>query len=1125
MLIAVLILISVAMSGLALSKPGDGFGRSSEVGVFGPVESLTQAGGLGSSAGSENVQVIVVFKEGERCDMESVEDFELKYSYSLVNGVAGSASYSAIQKLSEDDSVEGVYLDGTVVAAQPVNLSTDNRTFCSADKVDVSSLWDEGIDGSGVVVAVLDSGIDENHPDLAGKVVGEKNFVDYERTTDDLLGHGTAVAGIIAGSGTASGGKYRGVAPGASLLNARVIDSEGSGQISDIIAGIEWALENDADVLSMSLGGINLGETNPPISMAADNAMDSGAVVCVAAGNLDERLLLLMLVASSVCLGCVESPGDGVKVITIGATDCDDHVALFSGTGPLRDGRIKPTAMAPGVNVVTTVPPNVELESRINTYYASSSGTSLATPVAAGLAALLLQANPDLTPAGVKAAMTKGAVKLNNTQGEEYESYYQGTGLLNARNSLSFVEDDYLCGVMPDHWTAGRWVYGDFQTVGDSTIYGSLGTGADRSQKKIYALAPGDVDWSTEFLFFTDKELNNVTTSMSGSISALADLHPLPREIPANGQRIFRVSISVPENAKPGHYGGSIDISEEGILISSVPLSLEVALPVELKAGVGTESGELEKNEWDYYYVDVPPSTDELRCALRWDDDSDLDLFLLSPTSEHYPAEDDGGLKRFSVTKPATGRWLAALHPRNITDEAAYLLEMERILLESYPKRWSLGGLTPGVVQTAQFNLSNEGPALHNVTYEGVVESVRKEVMQDSIEDKFIWSLTIDVPPNATRLGVKLMWEDPDTELALLLFNQNGRPVDVSYGNEMSEDVGVSYPAPGLWRAWVYGFDVRGTGQPFELEEVLYTEESWSWVSAKGPKELDSGTDGEIEAVIAVPNNASSESVEGFIQIRTLSESFSIPVSLTISGAALTGESRTDFVDEDDDGLFERLCIGLYVDVTVPGDYRIEGSLVDGNGTPIKWMSNSSYLEDDGVIEICVCGSEIWRKGECGPMMLKNLFLYNEDGEIVGQYEDEIMIDKCPEDFQPTAAQFMGSFVDKTTKTRATEIEIGVEISVQVPGEYVLEGRLVDEDGFEIDQVSETLHLEEGDQMVTLKFNPLKFMMKHRSAKLHLKDLTLSRNGEEIERLEDAWSTEVYKPDDFTTARSMFVIS
>ena len=134
-------------------------------------------------------------------------------------------------------------------------------------------------------MAVIDSGIDKNHPDLIGKVVAEKNFLADEITADDLLGHGTMVAGIIAGSGAASNGKYKGIAPGAKLISVKVIDGKGDGKVSDIIAGIEWAVYNGADVLSLSLGGINLGETNPPITMAADNAAGAGVVVCVAAGN------------------------------------------------------------------------------------------------------------------------------------------------------------------------------------------------------------------------------------------------------------------------------------------------------------------------------------------------------------------------------------------------------------------------------------------------------------------------------------------------------------------------------------------------------------------------------------------------------------------------------------------------------------------------------------------------------------------------------------------------------------------------------------------------------------------------------------------------------------------------
>lgn len=238
--------------------------------------------------GETSVPVIVIFKDGQRVEDKRLNDLGLKvrYHYHLINGLAASGSPKSVKNLALESSVDKIYLDGGVKAARPPTLGSDaDEPVYPSQVVNANMLWNESIDGSGVVVAVIDSGIDKNHPDLAGKVVGERNFVDEEDTTDDLLGHGTMCAGIIAGSGAASGGKYRGIAPKASLLNVRVIASDGNGQVSDIIAGIEWALDSGADVLSLSLAGYNLGETNPPVTMAADNAMDAGAVVCVAAGN------------------------------------------------------------------------------------------------------------------------------------------------------------------------------------------------------------------------------------------------------------------------------------------------------------------------------------------------------------------------------------------------------------------------------------------------------------------------------------------------------------------------------------------------------------------------------------------------------------------------------------------------------------------------------------------------------------------------------------------------------------------------------------------------------------------------------------------------------------------------
>ena len=239
------------------------------------------------SLGSDEIPFLLLFNQSRLTGWEKLQGVPLHMvrRYDIIPGLAAMGSPRTIRRLAREQWIEGLYLDRSVFVSGPVRSEDDLAGESSARMVNASYLWSQGINGSGVIVAVLDSGINQNHPDLIGKVVGEVNFVKNEETTNDLLGHGTMVAGVIAGSGEASGGKYVGVAPGASLLNVRVIDSEGDGRDSDIIAGIEWALNNGADIISLSLGGLDLGETNLPVTMAADNAMDAGAIVCVAAGN------------------------------------------------------------------------------------------------------------------------------------------------------------------------------------------------------------------------------------------------------------------------------------------------------------------------------------------------------------------------------------------------------------------------------------------------------------------------------------------------------------------------------------------------------------------------------------------------------------------------------------------------------------------------------------------------------------------------------------------------------------------------------------------------------------------------------------------------------------------------
>lgn len=273
------------------------------------------------------------------------------------------------------------------------------------------------VSGRGVRVAVLDSGVDDEHPDLdEGTVVAEKDF-SGEGTADDQLGHGTHVAAIIAGDGDASNGTHRGVAPNASIVNVRVLGPGGRGRTSDIVAGMEYAVAHDADVLSISLGGRASGDT--PLATAAQRAVDHGATVVIAAGN------------SGPVARTIASPGIAPGAITVGASDGDESIARFSSRGPTPiDGRLKPDVVAPGVGVVSACTDGTY--ETCDGPYVAKDGTSMATPHVSGVAALMLQRHPDWSPGRVKAALLSTAEPLDANA----TVYDQGAGLVDASRAV-----------------------------------------------------------------------------------------------------------------------------------------------------------------------------------------------------------------------------------------------------------------------------------------------------------------------------------------------------------------------------------------------------------------------------------------------------------------------------------------------------------------------------------------------------------------------------------------------------------------------------------------------------------------------------------------------------------------
>ncbi|MFD5595886.1 S8 family peptidase [Streptomyces griseorubiginosus] len=285
-------------------------------------------------------------------------------------------------------------------------------------QIGAPAAWAAGYDGKGVKVAVLDTGIDTTHPDLASAVKASKNFTGTD-STDDMAGHGTHVAATLAGSGERSGGRYKGVAPGAGILNAKVLDDNGEGSDSGVIAGLEWAAGQGAKVANLSLGQEDTPGEDPVEAAVNALSKSTGMLTVAAAGNEGPEA------------GTVGSPGAAESALTVGAVDGEDRIADFSSTGPTADNALKPDLTAPGVDIVSARAAHGHMGDPAGDGYVSLSGTSMATPHAAGAAAILAQRHPDWTGARIKQALTASTTPTSGAT-----VYQQGTGRVDVSRAL-----------------------------------------------------------------------------------------------------------------------------------------------------------------------------------------------------------------------------------------------------------------------------------------------------------------------------------------------------------------------------------------------------------------------------------------------------------------------------------------------------------------------------------------------------------------------------------------------------------------------------------------------------------------------------------------------------------------
>jgi hypothetical protein len=363
----------------------------------------------------------------------------------LLGGQVAEIPDSALHDLAGRAGIRSIRLDRRV-------QGTMERTGAA-----VGAAWARehlGVDGTGIGVAIVDSGVTAWHDDLgAQRVVHFADFVDFHPVAYDDYGHGTHVAGIIAGNGYDSNGARRGVAPGASLVVLKVLDGDGNGYISNVIAALDYAVAHRARfnirVLNLSVAaGVYESYETDPLTLAARRAVEAGVVVVTAAGNFGRNA------KGRAQNGGVTSPGNAPWVLTVGATShhgtaarWDDSVAPFSSRGPSRfDRAAKPDLVAPGVGIESLADgssllfatnPLARLWGVVDTVtqpYLSLTGTSMAAPVVAGTVALMLQANPSLTPNLVKAVL-----QFTAENRAAYDALTQGAGFLNARGAVQLA--------------------------------------------------------------------------------------------------------------------------------------------------------------------------------------------------------------------------------------------------------------------------------------------------------------------------------------------------------------------------------------------------------------------------------------------------------------------------------------------------------------------------------------------------------------------------------------------------------------------------------------------------------------------------------------------------------------
>ena len=956
-------------------------------------------------------------------DRKGVVTYESKFT----NTIGAKIKLKDIKGLSEDEDVVKVWSDFKVRT-----MLDDSVPLIGADR-----LWQEGYNGSGIKVAVLDTGIDKTHPELRGKVVAEGSFITkelygVEEGPEDLFGHGTHCAGIIAGSGTTNvtytqppigaysglhvwfsgagndpnntldhsfnltgvdsanlsfyttytseywydfgylkvstdggvnwtvldiyGGysepKWQekiynltpfvgndtiirfeyvsedrsiesewyiddielseigffddvedgsldwgsegwaivevtneslictGVAPGAELLNCKVLNKDGYGYESTVMAGIEWAVDNGADVISMSLGGyVWPPDGNDPLSRTADAAVEQGVVVIAAAGN-------------SGGIFTVGSPALGKNVISVGATTKEDTIAAYSSKGPSWDFRLKPEISAPGGDIIMSNPADEGIvslnvpgsvidtwypERRLGKYHIALSGTSMACPHAAGLSALLLQKNPDWTPKEVKSAL------MNNARDLGYNPTAQGAGRLDA---IASTNAQLL--ISPTDWTEilnpgekSRRVF-EFSDTGEETL-------------KVKIVPEGDIATWVELR-------NSLTITPSRDRKVIARLN-----VPSEPNKVTSGAISV--------YS-----TETGEVISSIP----VMIGVPLKFDTGgyfrvVNTMECTPDRWggyigeDFTYINIPADTPGITVKITLPEDTYMGAYLIDESGLFMTGDWSDKELILSLSYPEPGRYILLTESYGPNSEVIeYTVEAQLNTLTVSPDSWIVGDIPAAEYTQQTFEIRNLGMQDTSVRVDQYIEIPKTEGSFSGDVLPEIWNMGPEPIPGEVDTHVIEVAEDTSKLIlkasanseaewwftSIVLYDSEGNHVTWLWLDDWqpTSEVTVRDPIQGTWTVEIYGEYTEPEGLPvnYSCEYISYTKDR-SWISfdrsefvVRGPSRINPEESlVDVFATITPPENVNGD-YDGKVIITgatKLDQVIEIPVSVSVAEA------------------------------------------------------------------------------------------------------------------------------------------------------------------------------------------------------------------------------------------------